>query len=147
MNYIGQNLSTGTLCVRIGIFAFVMALFSIMLPIASADSHEESPVSSSGSITQGINADTSVPGGKKGRMNPDQIRERIAAAVESGDLTQAEADEKLAKLEERVANGPGGKKGRMNPDQIRERIAVLQERIASYLAMLAQEESSNTSPA
>ena len=67
--------------------------------------------------------------------------------MESGDLTQAEADEKLAKLEERVANGPGGKKGRMNPDQIRERIAVLQERIASYLAVLAQEENSNTSPA
>ena len=42
-------------------------------------------------------------------MNPEQVKIRIATAVEEGKLTQAEADERLAKLQERIDNDNLGK--------------------------------------
>ena len=81
------------------------------------------------------------PHGKKGQhhkkpfMDIEEIKAKISAAVESGELAQDEADEKLAGLEDRKENGwrPHGKKGQhhkkpfMDIEEIKAKISAAVE--------------------
>ena len=75
------------------------------------------------------------PHHKKPFVAPDEIKAKIAAAVESGELTQEEADKKLATLEERIEKGqrwhgkgkPHHKKSFVAPEEIKAKIAAAVE--------------------
>jgi hypothetical protein len=80
----------------IAIVVMALAVIPWIAPLVFAASGEEQiVVSGSGTTTIG-----------KSRMSIGRAEERIASAVESGNLTQVEADEKLAKIQDMINRKP-----------------------------------------
>ena len=104
MTYLSQSLVRKTV-----VFGIVLILATAMavLGVSGAFADESSNKASDNKMERDIG-----PKGGKHRLSIEKISAKIQEAVERGDLSQAEADEKISAIQNRMRNGFGPKGGK-----------------------------------
>jgi len=104
VTYLRQSLVRKTV-----VFGMILMLAAGMaaIGVSGAFADESSNKASANKMERDIG-----PKGGKHRLSIEKISAKIQEAVERGDLSQAEADEKISAIQNRMRNGFGSKGGK-----------------------------------
>ena len=104
MTYLRHSLARKTV-----IFAMILMLATGVAVLGASGAFADE--SSNKASDNKMERDIGLKGGKH-RLSIEKIRAKIQEAVERGDLSQAEADEKISAIQNRIRNGFGLKGGK-----------------------------------